>query len=302
MKTSTKATLALLGTVLLWSHMVVITRGIVAFVPPITVLFYRLLIAALCFMPFFLKNRTWEKPHFIKMVLISLGATINLTFFILGIKYTSASASQIIYATMPILILSYGRFILKEKQTRTKIIGILIGFLGLLLIGYLSAIEQGETISGSLRGNFLIFVAMSGWTWYLLSSKKLSANFLPIEMGSTSILVSFLVSSVLFIINQSIYQNPISFSPVIFMSLLYIGFFGTFITYILYQYAIRHSSALKVSLTSYIQPVTTAFLAILLLGEQLTFYFIIGSVMVLIGIFITSSVKLDIFKKFQLFD
>ena len=297
MTSSTKATLALLGTVLLWSYMVVIARQIVSEISPVTVLFLRLLIASIFFLPFFISNHTWEKPHFLKLLLISLGSTINLTFFILGIKFTTASASQIIYAAMPILILSYGKFILKEKQTLIKIIGILIGFLGLLLIGYLSAIENGETISGTLHGNLLISIAMLGWTFYLLSSKKISKYFSPIELGSTSILISFIISAVIFFINQSLTNSSLILNKGQFFTIFYIGFAGTFLTYLLFQYAVKHSSPLKVSMTSYIQPITTAFLAILMLGEKLTFYFIIGSIFVLLGVFLTSSVKINLFKK-----
>lgn len=297
MKNSTKATFALLGTIILWSYMVVVSRQIVAEIEPITVLFLRLLIASVFFLPFFIFNHTWKKPHFWKLLFISLGSTINLTFFILGIKYTTASASQIIYAAMPILILIYGRFVYKEKQTWTKIMGILIGFIGLLLIGYLSSIEKGETISGTLHGNLLISIAMLGWTFYLLASKKISKYFSPIELGSTSILVSFIISAVIYFINPFSTDSSLILNKGQFFAIFYIGFAGTFLTYLLYQYAVKHSSPLKVSMTSYIQPITTAFLAILLLNERLTFYFVIGSVLVLLGVFLTSYRKISLAKK-----
>ncbi|OGG17853.1 hypothetical protein A3D78_06655 [Candidatus Gottesmanbacteria bacterium RIFCSPHIGHO2_02_FULL_39_14] len=302
MKTDDKATLALLGTVLLWSFMVVIARWIALIVSPITILFYRLLIAAVSFLPFFIKYRTWTKPHFIKLALISLGATINLIFFIIGIKYTSASASQIIYAAMPILILLLGKYYKGERHSLNKIIGVIIGFLGLLLIGFLSSIEKGETISGTLFGNILILIAMLGWTSYLLNSKSLSKYFHPIEMGSTSIIVSFIISAILYGLNQNLMKNPINLNFTFISSVFYMGFAGTFLTYILFQYAIHHSSALKVSLTSYIQPVTTAFLAIIFIGEKLTFYFVVGSILVLIGVLLTSSYSLNILKKLPIFE
>ena len=297
MNTSNKATIALLSTVVLWSVLVVIARGIVSVVSPITVLFFRLLIASVCFLPIIIKNRVWEKPHFKKLALVSLASTINLTFFIIGIKYTSATASQIIYATMPILILIINRFFKKEKQSLNKITGVIIGFLGLIFIGYLSAVEKGETVSGSLYGNVLIMIAMLGWTSYLIFSKKLSQYFLPIEMGGISIIVSFIITSVVFLINQNIEKSPILFNSSIVLAYIYIGFAGTFLTYILFQYAVKHSSSLKVSLTSYIQPVTTAFLAIIFLGEKMTFNFILGSLLIMSGVFLTSSTSFNLIKK-----
>jgi drug/metabolite transporter (DMT)-like permease len=70
------------------------------------------------------------------------------------------------------------------------------------------------------------------------------------------------------------------------------GFFGTFSTYVLYQYALKSLSALTTSLTSYVQPITTAILAIIFLGERLTTPFIIGAMLVFAGIFLVSEIKL----------
>jgi drug/metabolite transporter (DMT)-like permease len=112
----------------------------------------------------------------------------------LGIAHTSASASQVIYAAIPILILIISRYFQKHIHSVRKITGIIIGFFGIALIVYLSAIEKGETIAGSLYGNSLVIVAMLGWTTYLLSSKQLSRYFAPLEIGSTTITVGFLVS------------------------------------------------------------------------------------------------------------
>src|SRR3990172_8114517 len=100
-----KAIGALLGTIFLWSFMVIIARFAVLRVSAIYLLFLRLLVASICFLPFFLKSRVWRNKRFKSLVLISLGSTINLTFFMLGIQYTTASASQIIYAAIPILVL-----------------------------------------------------------------------------------------------------------------------------------------------------------------------------------------------------
>lgn len=289
MTTSLKAALALLITITLWAYMAVVARGVVTVISPITVLFYRLLIAALCFLPLFIKRRPWEKPQFAKLLIISFGSTLNLTLFTVGLKYTSASVSQLIYAAMPILILIYGKIIMGEKQANKKIIGVLLGFSGLLLIGFMSAIEKGETITGSLLGNSLIFIAMLGWTSYLINSKSLSKYFRPIEMGATAIIVSFLVSFILLLINQLFFGGTFFLSSRFYFPIFYIGFAGTFLTYILYQYAIRHTSSLSVSLSSYIQPIITTLLAMVILGEKLTLHYVLGSVLIFSGVFLSSS-------------
>lgn len=291
MKTRTKALAALFGTVVLWSFMVVIARDAVSRTDSVALLFLRLLVAFLAFLPIFLKSRVWKKPKFKTLVLVSLSSTINLTFFMLGIAHTTASASQVIYAAMPILVLIFGKYFQKHTHSSAKVAGIIIGFLGIALIVYLSAIERGETIVGSLYGNALVIIAMLGWTSYLLSSKHLTKFFAPLEIGSTTITVGFLVSSVLLLIHLYGGGEVGSLALPALAAAFYMGLFGTFATYVFYQYAVKHLSSLTVSLTSYIQPITTAFLAILFLGERLTTPFIIGSILVFVGIFLVSEIK-----------
>lgn len=197
MNVKTSATLALFGTVIIWSLFAVIARVTVARVSPMMLLFLRFGIACIAFSPFLVKYKPWSKKNFGRLVVISLFSTINVAVFILGIQFTSASASQLIYAAMPILIIVYHMLFQKMRYPRAKILGVIIGFSGILYIVYLSSIEKGTTISGSLIGNICIVGAMMGWMTYLLMSKKLTTRFTPVEIGSVSILVSFAVSGIL---------------------------------------------------------------------------------------------------------
>ena len=233
----------------------------------------------------------WRKSKFKTLLLVSLGSTINLTYFMLGIAYTTATASQVIYAAIPILVLLFGKYFQRHTHSYRKIGGVVVGFMEILLIIYLSILEKGTTITGSFIGNWLIIIAMLGWTAYLLSSKHLTRYFTPLEIGSTIITVGFFVSTVVLMLHLGGKGTIGSLALPALGAAFYMGFFGTFATYILYQYAVKHLSSLTVSLTSYIQPITTAFLAILFLGEQLTTPFIIGSMLVFAGIFLVSEIK-----------
>ena len=287
-----KALAALLGTVVLWAFMVVIARVAVSNTHPIVLLFLRLLVAFLAFLPILIHFRSWRKPKFTTLAFISLGSTVNLTFFMLGIKHTSASASQVIYAVMPILVLLFGTYFQKHTHTLRKISGVIIGFIGISLIVYLSALEKGTTIAGTFYGNSLIIIAMLGWTFYLLSSKHITKYFSPLEIGSVTITVGFIVSSILLLFHLILGGIVGSLAVPALGASLYMGLFGTFATYILYQYAVKHLLSLTVSLTSYIQPVTTTFISMMLLGEKLTTPFIAGSALVFTGIFLVSDIKL----------
>lgn len=291
MKAKYKALLALLATVFLFSIHVVIVRSEVSRTSSMFIFFLRMLVASVCFLPFFIARKVWKKPKFGKLMAISLFSSVNLAFFMWGIKYTTASASQMIYAAQPILTIFVANYFLKEKYTRKTILGVLLGFAGIIFIIYSSAAEKGETITGSLIGNFGIVIAMLGWLSYVLLSKKFSKYFSPIEIGSTSILVTLPISFMLFIVQQTFWQPVITISNRLFLISLYIGFFGTFLTYILIQYAIKILSPLTVNLSSYVQPIVVALLAGIFLSEKMTWSFLFGGMLVFLGVFLTATME-----------
>lgn len=287
-----KAILALLSTVILWSLMVIIARVAVVNVPPLTLLFIRFIVATIAFLPFFIYRKPWQNNAFNKLAAVSLLSTVNVTFFILGIQYTSASASQLIYAAIPILIIIIGKLFLSEKYPLRRILGVLIGLFGIIFIIYLSAIEKGTTISGSLIGNLLMVIAMFGWMLYIILSKKLLKIFSPVDVGSVSVIVSFIISIPLFVSETSWLHSPLTIPFNGILAGIYMGFFGTFLTYLLYQYGLKHVSSLTASFTSYIQPITTALLEMVLLGEKLTFGFLFGGSLVFLGVFLATTLEL----------
>src|SRR3990167_9137264 len=250
-----KALLALGTTVVLFSFLVILARFYAADVPSMSILFLRLSFAALAFLPFLVRSRIWQKEHFSKLVVISLLSTVNLVFFMFGIEFTTASASQLIYAATPILTIIISGLLYREKYSGKTLSGVIIGLLGIFYIVYRSAIEKGETISGGLFGNMMMLVAATGWLFYILFSKKISKSFTPAEIG------------------------------------------GTFFTYLLLQYAIKHLSSLTVNLTSYIQPALVALLAIFFLNEKLTAHYIFGSLLVFLSVFLTVTIEFMRLKK-----
>lgn len=292
MNTKIKALLALGGTVVFFSTGVIVARAVVIEVSPMLLLFLRMLVAAVVFLPFIFKSIVWKKPKFKNLVLVSLLSTINVAFFLWGIQYTSASASQFVYATQPILTILISNYLLKERYPTRSFFGVGVGLIGIAFIIYQSAVEKGETITGSLVGNIAMVIAMSGWLWYILLSKKMSKFFTPMEISGISIFVSLLVSIVLLLLQTTIASIPIILSWKAIFAGIYMGFFSTFLTYILTQYAIKYLTSLTVNLTSYIQPIVVTILAIILLGERLTTSFSIGSLLVFAGIFLSTTLEL----------
>lgn len=291
MNTKVKAIFALGGTVIFFSIGVIVARATVVEVSPMLLLFIRMLVAAAIFFPFTFKNNVWKKPKFKILVAVSLLSTVNVAFFTWGIQYTSASASQLIYAAQPIMTILISNYLLKEKYPASSFLGVIVGLVGIVFIVYQSVLTKGDTIVGSLVGNLAIIVAMSGWLWYILLSKKLTKYFSPTEISSVSIFVSLIVAVILLGWQTVITLKPIHITWEAILAGGYMGSFGTVVTYMFTQYAIKYLTPLTVNLTSYIQPVVVTIMALIFLGERLTIGFTIGSSLVFFGIFLSSTLE-----------
>lgn len=285
--------LALAGTVFFFSILVIVAKVYVTDISPMMLLFLRILVASIAFLPIFVNSGVWKKKKFKTLVFISLLSTVNVAFFMWGIQYTTASASQLIYAAQPMLNLLVSNYIIKDRRYPVySYIGVIVGLMGLGLILYQSSVGHGETISGNIFGNLLIVVAMLGWFWYIMLSKKLSKDFSPLELSSTAVYVSLAVTSLLLLFQIRFTRTPIHLSLAGVIGAVYMGLFGTFLTYILMQIAIKRLSTLTVNLTSYVQPLCVAVLAIIFLGEKLTLVFVAGSILVFLGVFLTATLEM----------
>lgn len=261
-------------------------------IPPFTFTFLRFFIASLLILPFFLKLKPKIDSKIIRILILSLLATVNVTLFAFGVRLTTASISQLLYMAVPIFagILSY--IFLKEKITTKKIIGILMGFLGTLIVILLPLFGESSPFTGDLTGNFLIFAAVVSFSVYTVFSKKAQNEYSPMYITALFVFVTTLVLSV-FAVSDYV-ANPdwwrfVSDETV--FATLYVGSIGTFGFYLLFQYAIKHSTPTVASTTGYIQTVATFMWAFILLGEQLTPYFALGSVLAFLGAWLTSQTK-----------
>ncbi|MBI3379698.1 DMT family transporter [Candidatus Gottesmanbacteria bacterium] len=295
MNTKIKALIALLVTVLIWSVHAIISRTLIQMEPPMLLSLLRMSTAALLFLPFILKTRPWKKENFVQLVAVSCLSAANVFFFMWGIQYTTASVGQLIYAAIPVMMVLVNIFILKEKISTGKITGVLLGFAGLTYIFYLSLAEKGLTITGHFIGNIAIFTATICWLWYIIFSKKLTKYFSPIEIGGVAAIVTCFINFFLAIFEYKFTQRVGTWNLLSVLGGLYMGVGGTFLAYIFYQYAIKIVSTLTVSLSSYIQPITTAIFASMLIGEKLTPKYILGSALVFSGIFLTTT--LEVYKR-----
>lgn len=253
-------------------------------IPPFSFTFFRFFIASLCIFPFVIKEKQKFDKNILKVILLSLLGVANVTLFAFGVRLTTATVSQMLYAIVPVIAAIFSYLLLREKISSKKFLGIFSGLLGVLILIFLPMIGKISPFSGNFIGNILILLAVLCFSMYTVLSKKLHLHYSPLTLTfilslTTTILLSpFLIND--YLLNPSWFYHLSKFS---YFSIFYAGIFGGFAYYLLYQYAIKHGTPIIASMTLYLQPILTFLWAFLLLSEKLTLGILVGGLLAIIG-------------------
>lgn len=254
-------------------------------IPPFTFSFLRFFIASLFILPLFLKEKIKFNKSLVDITLLSMLPIINISFFVFGIRTTTASISQMLYAGTPILVGLFGFILLKNKLPIKKWLFVFLGLVGVFMIIILPLFEKQSLFAGDLRGNLLVTVGVFFWSLYMVLSKQYQKKYSPITITSLFIFLStvvFFFLSFLEINSLGTVINSLK-TPAI-LSILYVSILATFGSYLINQYAIKYGGTIIASFSFYLVPIFTYFSSFILLGEKLTAGLIIGTVITFISV------------------
>jgi len=269
-------------------------------IPPVNLTFLRTVISGIIYLlymfyaglPFKYKGRDLTLLLFLSLLSVSL----NQLGFLYGMKYTTATEGALLYAITPVIVLFLSRAYLKEKITFTRIVGAILAFAGVVII-VLSKGSLGEngTRPGSthLKGDLLIFMAVIAWAIYTALGRKLVVKYGAIN----STVFTALIGSAMFApvgIWTSVGYNYLSLTSGQWMEVLYLSLGTSIAGYVLWYYALSKIEASKVAVFTNGQPVVTAILAYVFLGQGITLTFALAALVTISGVVIT---QLDFFKK-----
>lgn len=176
------AHLALFTVNLLYGINYVVAKGLMPnVIKPNGFILMRVSGAVLLFWLFVLnKLEKIDKKDYLTFALCGLfGVGVNQLFFFNGLMRTSPLNSSIIMTTTPIIVFVLSIFILKEKPTPVKVIGILIGASASIALSILSS---GSSHLSSSEGDLYIFLNALSYSFYLVLVKPLMKKYKPLTV------------------------------------------------------------------------------------------------------------------------
>ncbi len=248
-----KAHFALLGANLIYGVNYIIAKGIMPDkIGPSAFVFIRLFCGALLFwmVKSFIKERVERKDLFRLALCGVFGAAANQLLFFHGINLTSPIDASIIMTAIPVIVLIYSYFLLKEKITSRKLLGIGIGS-----IGAITLIMYGNNAGGtsSVLGNFLVVLNASTYSLYLVIVKPLMKKYHALTVISWVFLFGFIFMFP-FGINDLISTNFAAFTLNTYLVIGFVVLFTTFFAYLFNIYALNYVSPSVNSSYVYLQP------------------------------------------------
>ena len=195
-----------------------------------------------------------------------LGACLNQVLFVVGLSHTTAIHSTLLMTTIPVFTLAIALVLGRERSSAAKLGGMGLAAAGAL---YLIAGRGAAGEGASALGDVLITLNALSYAGYLVLSKDLLRRYQPLTVVTYVFLFGALL--VLPVGIPALLRTDIgALTPRTLLAFGYIVAFPSFLTYLLSIWALRRTASSLVAMYVYLQPVITAYLAPLVLGERVT--------------------------------
>jgi drug/metabolite transporter (DMT)-like permease len=201
-----------------------------------------------------------------------------------GEQWVPSGLAAILFATLPLWIVSLGHFLLPgERGGRRRFGGVLLGFAGVAIVFS----EDFERLGGEqvLFASLVFLLAPFVSALGSLSVKRWGGAVSPFSVAGVPMLMTGGAMGLLAILVEG--DRPlrsISAAPGPWLATLYLAFFGSALTFSLYFWLLARRSAVAASLISYTVPICAVLVGWLLFGEPVTWRLLAGGGVVLLGV------------------
>ena len=251
---------------------------------PLQIVSMRMLLAAVFIAPFFfmkMKKYSFYDHGFSFLLIGLLNTALPFTLFAFASVNLGAGALSILQATVPILTALILFSLYKGEYSHFKLLGVLIGFSGLfLLVG-----PSGEL---DLFSSILCVIASLSYAIagiYLSKTPDFMSNSF-IGMGSIIVGAILLLP---FIFNY--YDGYVSLSSKAWLYLALLGVINTSLAYVIFIKLIKRIGPINASFVTYLVPVSSISLGIVVLDEIFTLDMLAGSLLIFLGVFFANRTK-----------
>ncbi len=285
MKTKQWIVFILLGAI--WSSSFMWIKIAVQEVGPITLVAFRALFGLFfCVVVISIQRVSWPRTFKTWLPLLIVGLTnVAIPFFLIswGEKSIDSAVASILDATVPLFTILMAHFLLQDdKMTMPKVLGLLIGFAGIIIL-------MSKDIGGSpssLLGQLAVVVASMFYAGSAVYVRKTTED-VPGIVRSAGPLVSATATMWL---AAFLFERPLTIPHlgITWVALLFLGVLGSGLAFVLAYYLIHEIGPTRTTMVTYLFPLGGVILGIAILHEQLTWQVIAGAALIIASLAVSN--------------
>jgi drug/metabolite transporter (DMT)-like permease len=275
----------LLGAI--WSSSFMWIKIAVQEVGPITLVAFRVLFGLLFgLVVIFFQRVQWPRAFKAWFPLLLLGLTnVAAPFFLIswGEQSIDSAVASILDATVPLFTILIAHFLLQDdKMTAPKVLGLLIGFAGIIV---LMSKDIGAS-SSSLLGQLAVIVASMFYAGSAVYVRKATED-TPGILRSAGPLVS---ATAVMWLGTVLFEYPVRMPQlgITWVALLFLGVFGSGLAFVMAFYLIHAIGPTRTSMVTYLFPLGGVTLGVIFLHEQLTWQVLTGAILIIASLVIAN--------------
>lgn len=276
-----------LGAAGIWGGMYVVSKVVLEVIPPFALVTLRLLLGALilALLLLFKGFPGISRTEFVQILGVGfVGYGISLSLQFLGTKLSTAANGSLVTSATPAFVLLFAWMLLKERITSRRLIALILATLGVIaVIDPRTAQLDPELFLGNL---FLIGAAIT-WALYSVLVRKVTQNIDVLLFSFVAFIGGLPVT-----IPAGAWEWSVlglgQITPGVVGGVLFLGVISTALAMVLWNTAFAYVDASLASLTFFAQPVVGTLLGWLFLGETITPLFLLGGILIGIGLIVSS--------------
>lgn len=272
----------------LWAGNFVVGRALVTQVPPITLSFYRWVLAGFVLFPFVIRSiwihrQLWVKYWRIVLIQSATGIAGFNTLLYIAVQYTTSINAVIVNMATPIVIVLLSFLFLKERIRLFHIIGIILSSIGVLWIASRGSLDTLFSLQLNI-GDLWMLAAVLSWAIYSILVKKTSPLFPPYASFGLTIILAVLLLLPFYRLELRAGLDMVWNTGTI-TGLLYISLLSSIVAFMSWNLAVGAVGPARASNFIYLMPFFSAIFATLFLGEIIEIYHLAGGLFILAGVY-----------------
>ena len=265
-------------------------------IPPISLNFYRWLIAWFILLPFTYKELIEKKEYIIKNIgiFIFLGITAVSIFnsaLFYSLKFTQVITGVLMISVVPVMIIFFSALLKIEKTNIFQFFGVALSLTVVVLIITKEDIEILKKLDFN-RGDLTMLIAMFSWSIYSALLKKKKYELSQITLLQVVIGFGVIILIPFYFIDINI-GNEIKFDIPFFLILTYVVLFPGLISFFLWIKGVGLIGANRAGVYLHLMPILGAIMAMMIFGEKILFYHFVGAIFIIAGIVLSNKKKLN---------